>query len=266
VDQPIDWYTNAIRRITLLPNATYAIGGFPAQVKNGSLLLSPNVDGFYAGGAPGPFTGLHLAAATNSTSQQGYRSNMGNGITLTGNNDQMYVGQLFRDLDFTDAAIVWSDNPGEFLADRLTFNFTSSYNAGAPSGNSSFRGLQTLLIQPAGSGQEAFVGVGDFDAASATPSERLDILNGRLRIRELPLAANESANLAKYLVTDDNGLIHWRNVPGGGLSDASERMYVGLKCEAADRRSVLITEPSERFDVLNGPLLVERSCYDGVVT
>ncbi len=155
VDQPIDWYTNAIRRITLLPNATYAIGGFPAQVKNGSLLLSPNVDGFYAGGAPGPYTGLHLAAATNSTSQQGYRSNMGNGITLTGNNDQMYVGQLFRDLDFTDAAIVWSDNPGEFLADRLTFNFTSSYNSAATSGNTSFRGLQTLLIQPAGSGQEA---------------------------------------------------------------------------------------------------------------
>jgi hypothetical protein len=185
-------------------------------VKNGSLLLSPNVDGFYAGGAPGPFTGLHLAAATNNTQQAGYRSNMGNGITLTGNNDQMYVGQLFRDLDFTDAAIVWSDNPGEFLADRLTFNFTSSYNSAATSGNTSFRGLQTLLIQPAGSGQEAFVGVGDFDAASATPSERLDILNGRLRIRELPLAGNENANLAKYLVTDNNGVIHWRNVPGGG--------------------------------------------------
>jgi len=74
--------------------------------------------------------------------------------------------------------------------------------------NSSFCGLQTLLIQPAGSGQEAFVGVGDFDAASATPSERLDILNGRLRIRELPLAANENANLLKYLVTDENGVDH----------------------------------------------------------
>jgi hypothetical protein len=111
----LDIRTENIRRFSLLPNATYAIGGFPAQVKNGSLLLSPNVDGFYAGGAPGPYTGLHLAAATNNTSQSGYRSNMGNGITLTGNNDQMYVGQLFRGLDFTDAAIVWSDNPGEFL-------------------------------------------------------------------------------------------------------------------------------------------------------
>jgi len=155
--------------------------------------------------------GQWYAAATNNASQQGYRSNMGNGVTLTGNNDQMYVGQLFRDLDLTDTAIVWSDNPGAWLADRLTFSFTSSYNAGATtSGNSSFRGLQTLLIQPAGSGQEAFVGLGDFDAASATPSERLDILNGRLRIRELPLAANENANLLKYLVTDDNGVDHPR--------------------------------------------------------
>ncbi len=52
------------------------------------------------------------------------------------------------------------------------------------------------------------MGVGDFDAASATQSERLDILNGRLRIRELPMAANENANLLKCLVTDDNGVDH----------------------------------------------------------
>jgi hypothetical protein len=42
-------------------------------------------------------------------------------------------------------------------------------------------------------------------------------------------------------------------------------MYVGMKRAAADRRSVLITEPSDRFDVLNGPLHVERRCYDGVM-
>ena len=48
------------------------------------------------------------------------------------------------------------------------------------------------------------------------PEERLDILTGRLRIRELPLAANENANLQKYLVTDDNGVVHWRNIPNLG--------------------------------------------------
>jgi hypothetical protein len=55
-------------------------------------------------------------------------------------------------------------------------------------------------------------------------------------------------------------------IMGEGISDSSESIYVGMKRESADRRSVLITEPSERFDVLNGPLLVERRCYDGVVT
>jgi hypothetical protein len=49
------------------------------------------------------------------------------------------------------------------------------------------------------------------------------------------------------------------------MSDASEWMYVGLKCEAADRRSVLITEPSEQLDELSGPVLVERRCYDGAM-
>jgi hypothetical protein len=209
--------TDDLFRFRLNKSETYlTLGGFNNVPANGFALLSPNDN--FINNAPGPYTGLHLAAATNNTSQQGYRSNMGNGITLTGNNDHMYVGQLFRSLDFTDAAIVWSDNPGEWLADGLTFNFTSSYNLGATSGNTSFRGLQTLLIQPAGSGQEAFVGVGDFDAASATPSERLDILNGRLRIRPLP--TDPPMTSEQFMVVDNTGVVGWRNL--GTLPDNCE--------------------------------------------
>lgn len=47
-NQPIDWYTNAIHRMRLLPTAVYPIGSFPGQVKTGSLLLSPDVANFYA--------------------------------------------------------------------------------------------------------------------------------------------------------------------------------------------------------------------------
>jgi hypothetical protein len=67
------------------------------------------------------------------------------------------------------------------------------------------------------------------------------------------------------LGTEVAGYRPWMHT-GVGMSDASEWMYVGLKCEAADRRSVLITELAARFDVLNGPLLVERRSYDGVMT
>jgi hypothetical protein len=144
--------------------------------------------------------------------QSGYRPQMRNGITLTGNSDQMYVGQLYHGVDYTDAAIVWSDNAGGWLADRLTFNFTSSYNPSATAGNNSMRGLQTFLIQPAASGDEAFVGIGDFDAVSETPAERLDMLNGRVRIRQLPTSP-AAGTLTRYMVVDDDGVVHWRALP-----------------------------------------------------
>lgn len=212
-NDPLDIRTEDIHRFRLLPDATYTINtSFTNQVKDGSLLLCPDVDQFYANGAPGPYSLLHLAAATNNAQQAGYRSNMGNGITLTGNNDQMYVGQLFNGLDFTDAAIVWSDNPGEWLADRLTFNFTSGYNSGASAGNTSFRGLQTMLIQPDGNGQEAYVGVGDFDAVSATPEERIDVLDGKVRIRQLPTDAVSTSN--EYVtVNTTTGVLEHRPLP-----------------------------------------------------
>lgn len=226
VNQPIEWYTSAIRRITLLPDATYSIGGFPPQAKNGSLLLCPDVDTFYANGAPGPYTALHLAAATNNAQQTGYRSNMRNGITMTGNNDQMYIGQLFYSQDYTDAAIVWSDNPGEWLADRLTFNFTSGYNSAVSSGYNSYSGLQTMLIQPASSGQEAFVGLGDFDAANEVPEQRLDVLDGKVRIRQLP--ADATSTSSEYVtVNTTTGVLEHRPLPPSAIANCEWSRDVG---------------------------------------
>lgn len=215
-NQQIQFFTNNIRRMQLLPSETYTIGGFTGQSKSGSLLLARDVANFYGGGAPGPYSRLHLADTPNGTQQNGYRSNMQNGVTMTGNNDQMYVGQLYNGLDYTDAAIVWSDNPGEWLADRLTFNFTSGYNSAATGGSTSFRGLQTLLIQPDASGDEAYVGLGEFDAAGEAPSERLDVLNGRTRLRELPDAPGEATGTYKVMVVDnaalpsgERGVVKW---------------------------------------------------------
>lgn len=129
-NQPIEWYTAAVRRLLLQQNATYAIGPFGGQVKNGALLLSPDVDQFYGNGAPGPYTLLHLAAADDNAQQDSYRPWMSTGITLTGNRDHQYIGQKAGELDYTDLVIHWSDNPGEFLKDRLRFIFTSGYDAG----------------------------------------------------------------------------------------------------------------------------------------
>jgi hypothetical protein len=78
-------YTNTLERARLNSNATYTIGGFPAQVKNGSLLLSPDVASFYAQGAPGPYSQLHLADLDYPNFQGGFRPPDVNGITFTGN-------------------------------------------------------------------------------------------------------------------------------------------------------------------------------------
>lgn len=122
--------------MTLLPDATYTVGSFTSQVKNGNLLLSPDVDQFYTNGAPGPFSLLHLAAGTNNAQQQSFRPWMRTGISFTGNGDHGYIGQKNGSaVDDTDMIIHWSDNPG-FVAgpDRLRFIFTSGYNVAAPTG------------------------------------------------------------------------------------------------------------------------------------
>jgi len=105
----LDVITNDIRRFTLLPDATYTIGSFPGQVKDGSLLLSPDVDQFYFIGAPGPYSLLHLAAGSNSAQQQSYREWMNTGISLTGNEDHAYWGLKEAELDYTDVVLHCSD-------------------------------------------------------------------------------------------------------------------------------------------------------------
>jgi hypothetical protein len=108
-NKSIDWFTDAIRRLTLLPNATYTIGSFPAQVKDGSLLLCPDVDQFYFNGGNGPYSLLHLAAADDNDQNASFRDWMNIGMTMIGNADQNYFGQKAAGLDSTDLELHWSD-------------------------------------------------------------------------------------------------------------------------------------------------------------
>ncbi|MCB0759675.1 MAG: hypothetical protein KDC01_14530, partial [Flavobacteriales bacterium] len=64
--------------------------------------------------------------------QWGYRPWQRNGVTFTGNTDQGYIGQKFREggEGETDMVIQWSDNPGVDKADRLRFILTSAYDQG----------------------------------------------------------------------------------------------------------------------------------------
>ncbi len=216
---PIDFFTEGRRRWTLLPSAAYPIGPFLApQSTTGYALMCPDVDGFYAAGGPGPYSLLHLAAATDNTQSWSYRPWMKTGISMTGNRDHNYFGQKFREVDYTDVVVHWSDNPGKALKDRLRFIFTSGYNDQASFGAESFEGLEGMRLYPVDN-LNVNVGVGNWHEAGIVlgnpniePAERLDIYDGRVRIRELPTSLPQPT-LHRFMVVDDDGVVHWRPAP-----------------------------------------------------
>lgn len=108
-NQPIQWFTDAIQRMLLQETATYGIGQFNGQAKDGALLVCPDVAQFYANGAPGPYSQIHVAAADDNAQQDSYREWMNTGITFTGNRDHGYVGQKAGATDYTDMIVHWSE-------------------------------------------------------------------------------------------------------------------------------------------------------------
>ncbi|MBX2980453.1 MAG: tail fiber domain-containing protein [Flavobacteriales bacterium] len=222
-DLSIDFSTSNLLRMRLYPNQVPTINGF-AVPTSGFLGLSGNAN-FFNG--VGPFSRLHLADnAFNlivNAQQSGYRSWQRNGITFTGNGDHSYIGQKFNGLDNTDLLLLWSNDPGpdQFAPDRLTIRFASGFT-GAPSGANSDECLEAARFYPVDVTQVNF-GLGDFFAGNLAdpvniidPTERLDVLNGRVRIRALPEPAGEVTASYKVMVVDDSpapsaerGVVKW---------------------------------------------------------
>ncbi len=218
-DLAIDMSTSDIHRFRLLPDATYVVNpGLPAKTADGWALLCPDVAGFYSNGAPGPFSLLHLSdGLTNVMTSD--RAWMNIGITFTGNRDMGYIGQKAYGVDRTDMVFHWSDDPGEAAADRARFLFTSGFNASAPTGATSAEGLEGMRLF-AVDNDNINVGIGDWFAANfndptiTEPDERLDIVDGNVRIRALP--GTSAANTEnRYMVVDANGVVRWRDLPAG---------------------------------------------------
>ncbi len=204
---------------------------FPAVDREGFLLLSGQPNAFVNVNSRAPFTRLHLIDQAGNVDptvyaqQHGYRPWMRNGITFTGNSDQSYIGHKYAGDDNTDFVIQWSDNPSgsPWGIDRLKFVFSSQYT-GSHSGMGSMSGMEAMRFWPK-NGFEVNVGIGDFaPPAMGDPTERLDILSGRVRIRQLP-TSRPADSLTKVLVVDDldpssdeYGVVKWREI--NTLSDA----------------------------------------------
>ena len=127
-----------------------------------------------------------------SPSQWGFRNWQRNGVTFTGNSDQAYVGQKGRTDDQTDFVLQWSDNTAgtDWGTDRLKFIFTEGYQSWSPYGSHSYEGLEAFRIFIR-SENDPHVGIGDFNRATVLagtpvdPTERLDVVDGRFRLRQL---------------------------------------------------------------------------------
>ena len=141
-NQPIDWYTNAIQRMRLMPTGQTVINGYTLSPtdQDGFLLLSATDNAFTNLLSNAPFSRLHLVDDEGNNvplvyaQEMGYRPWMRNGITFTGNSDQGYIGQQYMAPDATDMVIQWSDNPESdpWAADRMRFVFASDPNPPSP--------------------------------------------------------------------------------------------------------------------------------------
>jgi len=243
---PIQWFTDSIQRMQLWNTRTGTVNGFNGIRQNGFVGIS-NQPLFFSSAA-GPFSRLHLADSSNSNShldwaqQQGFRPWMRNGITMTGNRDQCYVGQKYNGTgnhnDSTDLVLQWSDNADgqQWATDRLRFLFTSSYSGGQPYGARSREGLESFRVYIPND-TSAFVGIGDWwratvqnGGSAVDPNERLDILDRTIRIRRL-IPDYNSDTLSRAVVVDGNGRLHWRRIDtwpvGSGGSGCEWSMYPG---------------------------------------
>lgn len=205
---------------------------------------------FFTNG-PGAFSRLHLVDSvdTNPTTYAqdfGYRPWMRNGVTMTGNGDQMYIGQKYtyvdsmdygsgEVIDASDAVIEWSDNPDDtqYETDRLRFMFTNDYQVAGPEpfGARSLEGMEAMRIYIP-TDTTAHVGIGDFFRAGVIngqnedPTERLHVRDGRVRIQELPDNAPADSDYVVMVVdttanpSGERGVVKW--VPASAILSAAD--------------------------------------------
>jgi hypothetical protein len=201
-----------------------------------------------AGNPRGPWSRFHLFHDVSPVQPWfAHRSQMRNGITLTGNSDHAYIGHWYDQGedgngnevdDRSNLVIATSEDAipeghGHFW-DNISFRFFSDLS-GADGAASSVNGLETMRIQPhrpqAGARVEGLVGIGDFLSASAAPEERLDLLDRTLRIRSMGTPGLYQNNaLARVLVVDPaDGRVHWRDAStlGGGGADCKWTLLGG---------------------------------------
>ena len=218
-NQPIEWYTDAVQRMRLMPTLT-------GQTVNGYTGL--NLSGHLGLGGPVPTRPLaYIHINSNGSHFAGYRPWMRVGTFMSENNDGMYVGTKREDDDRIDAVLNWFDNDQDSPGvgpDALRFIFTRASSGSSVAAGDD--GLEMARLIPVPNGNEGYFGIGDFFTPGLQPAERLDVLNGRVRIRQLP--TDPAANtLNRFMVVDNTGVVKWRYLPPSSTTNCDWEMNTG---------------------------------------
>ena len=218
-NQPIQFGTDGTKRMVLWRSQSPNINGYSSVSKPAYVAISARPAFLETATSDGPFSRLHLvdntltSTASDYAPDFGYRPWMRNGVTFTGNRDLGYIGQAYNGTGVSDMVLSWSDatTSGPWTADRLRFVFTADNDA-STNGMGSDVGLEAMRMWPADA-DNVNIGIGDWQVGTpGDPSERLDLLTGKLRIRDLPNDAIMSG-ATQMMVVDNTGVVGWQDIP-----------------------------------------------------
>jgi len=203
-------FTSTARRMNILPTiAPQTVNGYPGINLSGNVGVGPFTNPIVTQ----PLSLLHLNRG--GTEVAGYRPWMQAGTTMTQASDWMYVGLMQSNIfvpDRTDAVINWADNNEinpQDGPDALRFIFTREPTLSGTA--AAVNGLELARMIPDTSGNEGFVGIGDFAAPGLQPNERLDVLNRTIRLRRLIPDYNNDT-LSRVVMVDTSGRLRWRRI------------------------------------------------------
>ncbi|MBK9289568.1 MAG: tail fiber domain-containing protein [Flavobacteriales bacterium] len=145
---------------------------------------------------------------------------MREGLSGSRDLDFFYTGLIADPVNGTlrDAGAVWSRDASIGQGPGL-YKFIYTGADGSSNTASGANGLEMGRFQPDVSLDEGYFGLGDWTTAAAAPTERLDLLNGKVRVRSLPTDA-VSTSTEMVTVNMTNGVIEHR--PIANLPDNCE--------------------------------------------
>ncbi|MCG9912345.1 MAG: tail fiber domain-containing protein [Flavobacteriales bacterium] len=181
--QPLRIRTQDISRMYLNRDITTSVNGQPNVDRSGFLGLGRNLGNInnwndvLGNPSGGPLSLLHLNGYEGSImGTGGFRNWMRSGITITANDDIMYMGPRANALDRTDAMFVWGDNAqtGSLGPDNLLFAFTAGFGdntvPGADLDGTAPNGREIMRLTATGN-----VGMGPRFSNAAQPQSQLHI-------------------------------------------------------------------------------------------